>query len=89
MGTLSRSGVTQIDHTQNEFTFAVYNVSINDNYVMGRDGRGSKISLEPHEVRKHVVCKTETNLQNTCKRKNGWLIVQQAQSTLNANESLN
>ena len=43
---------TQIGHTHTKkITFAVYGVSINDNYVMGRDGRGSIINLKPHEVR--------------------------------------
>ena len=37
MGTLN-------SHT-NEFTFAVYHVSINGNYVMGRDGGGSIINF--------------------------------------------
>ena len=31
-------------HT-NEFTFSVYHVSINGNYVMGRDGGGSIINF--------------------------------------------
>ena len=75
MGTPSRSGGHQLILTKkNEFTFAVYSVSINDNYVMGRDGGGSIINLEPHEMRKARRMQKLKLTYRTLANENSWLV---------------